>query len=134
MIYGVGTDLVNSNRIEILLNRFGDRFLKKIFSKQEIEDSKNSFNKPLFFSKKFAGKEAVWKALSPPSNHTLHFNEIEILSCKSGRPYVNLIGKTKNIIKKYEISLNGSFNFHLSLSDEKPNALAFIIIFLAQVN
>ena len=134
MIYGIGTDLINSERVEKLLNKFGNKFLVKIFSKEEIKNSKNSYSKALYFSKKFAGKEAFWKAISPNKDNTLHFNEIEILSYDSGKPYINLIGMTKNKVFNLEKSLNCKFNFHISISDEKPNALAFVIIFLAHLN
>ena len=134
MIYGVGTDLINSERVEKLLNKFGNKFLSKVFSNQEIKNSETAYNKALFFSKKFAGKEAFWKAISPNRDNTLHFNEIEILSNKNGKPYVNLIGMTKNKVVTLEKSLNCKFNFYISISDEKPNALAFVIIFLAHVN
>ena len=134
MIYGIGTDLVNSERVEKLLTKFGNKFLFKIFSKKEINNSKTSFNKALYFSKRFAGKEAFWKAMSPNKENTLYFNEIEILSNNNGKPYVNLIGVTKKKIFNLEKSLNSTFNFHISISDEKPNALAFVIIFLAHVN
>ena len=134
MIYGIGTDLINSERVEKLLNKFGNKFLSKIFSIQEIKNSKSSYDKALYFSKRFAGKEAFWKAISPNQKETLHFNEIEILSNKNGKPYINLIGKTNNKILNLEKSLNCTFNFHISISDEKPNALAFVIIFLAHVN
>ena len=134
MIYGIGTDLVNSERVEKLLTKFGNKFLFKIFSKKEINNSKTSFNKALYFSKKFAGKEAFWKAMSPNKENTLYFNEIEILSNNNGKPYVNLIGMTKNKVSYVEKSLNCKFDFHISISDEKPNALAFVIIFLAHIN
>ena len=134
MIYGIGTDLINSKRVEKLLNKFGEKFLFKVFSNTEIDNSKNSYNKALYFSKRFAGKEAFWKAVSPNKENTLYFNEIEILSNKNGKPYINLIGKTNNKILNLEKSLNCTFNFHISISDEKPNALAFVIIFLAHLN
>jgi len=134
MIYGIGTDLINCKRVEKLLNKFGNKFLFKIFSNEEIKNSKTSYNKGLYFSKKFAGKEAFWKAISPNKDNTLHFNEIEILSNETGKPYVNLIGMTKNKVSNLEKSLNCKFNFHISISDEKPNALAFVIIFLAHLN
>ena len=134
MIYGIGTDLVNSERVEKLLTKFGNKFLFKIFSKKEINNSKTSFNKALYFSKKFAGKEAFWKAMSPNKKNTLYLNEIEILSNNNGKPYVNLIGMTKNKVSYLEKSLNYKFDFHISISDEKPNALAFVIIFLAHIN
>ena len=134
MIYGIGTDLINSERVEKLLNKFGEKFLFKVFSNEEIDNSKNSYNKALYFSKRFAGKEAFWKAMSPNKKNTLYLNEIEILSNNNGKPYVNLIGMTKNKVSNLEKSLNCRFNFHISISDEKPNALAFVIIFLAHLN
>ena len=134
MIYGIGTDLINSERVEKLLTKFGNKFLFKIFSKKEINNSKTSFNKALYFSKRFAGKEAFWKAMSPNKENTLYFNEIEILSTNNGKPYVNLIGMTRNKVSYLEKSLNYKFDFHISISDEKPNALAFVIIFLAHIN
>ena len=60
MIYGIGTDLINSERVEKLLTKFGNKFLFKIFSSEEIKNSKISYNKALYFSKRFAGKEAFW--------------------------------------------------------------------------
>ena len=134
MIYGIGTDLINSERVEKLLNKFGEKFLFKVFSNKEIDNSKNSYNKAMYFSKKFAGKEAFWKAVSPNKENTLHFNEIEILSNENGKPYINLIGKTKNRVSDLEKSVNYKLNFQISISDEKPNALAFVIIFLAHLN
>ena len=133
MIYGVGTDLINSKRVEKLFDKFGDKFLFKIFSKKEINNSKTSFNKALYLSKRFAGKEAFWKAISPNRDNTLHFNEIEILSNNDGKPYINLIGMTKDKVYNLEKSLNCKFNFNISISDEKPNALAFVIIVLAHI-
>ena len=134
MIYGIGTDLINSKRVEKLLNKFGNKFLFKIFSNKEIKNSKTSYNKALYFSKRFAGKEAFWKAISPNIDNTLYFNEIEILSNESGKPFINLIGMTENRVSNLEKSLNRRFDFHISISDEKPNALAFVIIFLAHIN
>ena len=134
MIYGIGTDLINSERVAKLLNKYGEKFLFKVFSNEEINNSKNSYNKALYFSKRFAGKEAFWKAVSPNKENTLYFNEIEILSNENGKPYINLIGRTKNRVSDLEKSLNCKLNFHISISDEKPNALAFVIIFLAHLD
>ena len=134
MIYGIGTDLVNSDRVERLLNKFGNKFLFKIFSNEEINNSKKSHNKALYFSKRFAGKEAFWKAMSPNREDVLHFNQIEILSNENGKPFINLLGMTKNKVSEIEKSLDCEFKFQISISDEKPNALAFVIIFLAHVN
>ena len=108
-------------------------FYLKFSVKKKLKTQKH-LNKALYFSKRFAGKEAFWKAMSPNKEDTLYFNEIEILSSDNGKPYVNLIGMTKNKVSNLEKSLNCKFNFHISISDEKPNALAFVIIFLAHIN
>ena len=131
-ILGIGVDIIENKRIKKSLKN--SNFKKRIYSHKEIRLSVKSINKVSFFSKRFAGKEAFWKAFSPSQDLVLHFNEIEILSKRNGKPYLNLIGKTKTRIKDFEKSLNGTFNYHISLSDEKPNAIAFVIIFLAQVN
>lgn len=134
MIYGIGTDLIDSRRINVLIQKFGNRFLKKFFSHNEIQIGRKTYNKELFFSKRFAGKEAFWKALSPEKTNTVYFRDIEILSSKTGRPFVNVIGKTKNLLLVKEKLFKKSFVFDVSLSDEPPFALAFIIISLAQKN
>ena len=132
MIFGIGTDLVDSRRIDKLINKYGYKFLNKFFSKEEIENSNKTFSRSLFFSKRFAGKEAFWKAISPEKKNTIYFKDIEILSEMTGRPYIKIIGKTKNLITNKEKLINKNLVFDVSLSDEPPYALAFIIISLAQ--
>jgi len=134
MIYGIGTDLIDSRRIDSLIKKFGDRFLEKFFSYKEIKIANKTYSKQLFFSKRFAGKEAFWKAFSPEKTNTVYFKDIEILSSKTGRPFINIKGKTKKLLSIKEKSINKSFVFDVSLSDEPPFALAFIIISLAQKN
>lgn len=132
MIYGIGTDLIDSRRIDGLIKKFGNRFLEKFFSYKEIKFSNKTYSKELFFSKRFAGKEAFWKALSPKKTNTVYFKDIEILSSNTGRPFINVKGKTKKLLSIKEKSINKSFVFDVSLSDEPPFAIAFIIISLAQ--
>ncbi len=65
MIYGIGTDLINSERVEKLLNKFGEKFLFKVFSNEEIDNSKNSYNKALYFSKDLLVKKLFGKLYHP---------------------------------------------------------------------
>ncbi len=64
MIYGIGTDIINSNRIKKIINKYNDRFINKFFGNEEIEISKTKFNKNLFFfqkdlpQRKLSGKHA----------------------------------------------------------------------------
>ena len=61
MIYGIGTDILNSDRIKKLINKYNYKFINKFFGKDEICASKSKFNKYLFFSKRFAAKELFGK-------------------------------------------------------------------------
>ncbi len=131
MIYGIGTDIINSNRIKKIINKYNDRFINKFFGNDEIEISKTKFNKILFFSKRFAAKEAVWKAFSPIKFGCIKFRDVQVISDKRGKPKINISGETLKFIENIEKSINNKFHFHISLSDEPPHALAFVIIFLA---
>ena len=132
MIYGIGTDILNSGRIKKILNIYGDKFLNRFFSKEEIKLSKKKFNKFLFFSKRFAVKEAFWKAYSPKKNEILKFKDIEVISDNEGKPSVALLGDTYKLLNKIEKNNNSKFKFHVSISDEPPNVIAFVIISLAR--
>ena len=131
MIYGIGTDIINSERIKKIILKFDKKFIFKFFGKNEIELSKNKYDKYLFFSKRFAAKEAFWKAISPEKIGNVYLKDIEVLSNKFGKPEIYVFGKTKKFIKKKEIQMKKKFKFYISISDEPPNVIAFVIIFLA---
>ena len=63
MILGIGNDLINIERIENTLTKFGNRFVSRVFTTVEIEKSENRFNRSASYAKRFAAKEAVTKAL-----------------------------------------------------------------------
>ena len=63
MILGIGNDLINIERIENTLTKFGNRFVNRVFTTVEIEKSENRFNRSASYAKRFAAKEAVTKAL-----------------------------------------------------------------------
>lgn len=119
-IFGIGTDIVQQSRIQALFERFGERFIKRILS---LEEQKlfHEFNQScVFLAKRFAAKEAVSKALGIGIGKTLAFNEISVTNLPSGQPIVRLLGKAQPLSAGKEI--------HISLSDEKEYALAFVII------
>ena len=131
MIYGIGTDILNSDRIKKLRNKYNHKFLNKFFGKEEIQISKSKSNKNLFFSKRFAAKEAFWKAISPIEPGSIKFKDIQIISEINGKPKIKISGETLKFIGNIERSINNKFHFYISLSDEPPTVLAFVIIFLA---
>jgi len=125
-IFGIGTDIVSVDRIKKSLKN--KNFLKRIFNKKEIlkcNKLKTSIN---CFAKRFAAKEAFSKALGTGISNGISFNEIIILNKKTGRPYINIIGQTKKILKK---KFKGKkTKVSLSISDEKKYAVAFVTISL----
>ena len=123
-ILGIGTDLVDISRVHKLLEK-NKTFKKRIFSIKEIKYCESKKNKTACYSKRFAAKEAFVKALGIGISRGVSFNEISINNNKNGAPYIELIGKTKKIVK----NLNNNKNkIYLSLSDEKKYALAMVVI------
>ena len=123
-LFGVGTDIIQVNRLKKSLNK--KPFLSRIYSKEEILKCKRSKVNSNCFAKRFAAKEAFSKALGTGISKGISFNEIVVLNEKSGKPYIKLINKTKKIVerkikkKRYKISL--------SIADEKDYAVAFVTI------
>tara|TARA_A100001011_G_C14263067_1_gene823422 strand:+ start:1401 stop:1784 length:384 start_codon:yes stop_codon:yes gene_type:complete len=123
-IYGIGTDIANVNRIKISLKK--KNFINRIFNKIEIKKCSSQMNKANCFAKRFAAKEAFSKALGTGISGGINFNEIVIHNIRSGKPKIKLEGKTRKIVNK--IFNKKRFNIFLSLSDDKPFAVATIVI------
>ena len=125
-IFGIGTDIVSIDRIKnSLRNR---NFINRIFNEKEILKCKKINNSINCYAKRFAAKEAFSKALGTGISNGINFNEIIILNKKSGKPYINVIGQTKKILKmKFK---RRKSKISLSLSDEKKYAVAFVTISL----
>ena len=132
MIIGIGTDILNLERLNKIINKYDQKFIDRIYGKSEIKISKNkSINSINFFGKRFSAKEATWKALSLNRGDGLFFKEIEILNDINGRPYLFFSGKTKQFIENKEKNLEAKLKFDLSLSDDPPFVIAFVVISLA---
>ena len=122
-IIGIGVDIVNNERIKKVIKN--KNFIKRIYSDSEIKDSKKKQNKVNFFAKRFAAKEAFVKSLGTGLREKINLKDISIINNKLGKPYFLINKKIKNIIKK-KFRVN-SFNFFLSISDEKKYSIAFVI-------
>ena len=132
MIFGIGTDILEISRIDKILKKYNQTFVDRVFGTNEIKIIENkSKNISLFLGKRFAAKEAVWKALSPKRGDGLVFKEIEILNNLNGKPYLFFSGHTQKYIMNKEIELNSKLIFDISISDEPPYVLAFVVISLA---
>tara|TARA_B110000116_G_C16597653_1_gene473514 strand:+ start:385 stop:780 length:396 start_codon:yes stop_codon:yes gene_type:complete len=125
-IFGIGTDIVNINRIHRSLQKNGLNFKNKIFSKKEINYCDNKKNSSAFYAKRFAAKEAFSKALGTGIKKGITLKNIEILNNPSGQPFILLKGKLHSYLTKKIKSKK--YDIHLSLSDDKPWAQATVII------
>ena len=132
MIIGIGTDILDLTRIKKILNKYDKKFVDRIFGKNEIKNIQSKINiSDNYFAKRFAAKEATWKALSPTRGEGIFFNEIETLNDMNGKPYLFFSGKTKKYIEKREKTSNAKLIFDISLSDNHPYVVAFVVISLA---
>ena len=123
-IIGIGVDLVNNKRIKSSIKN--KKFVIRTFCKNEILYSKKIINKTNYFSKRFAAKEALVKAIGIGFRDGLNFKDIQVLNNKLGKPDYIITPKLKNLIKKIKKVKN--FNLFLSISDEKDYSIAFAII------
>ncbi len=132
MIIGIGTDILNLERLNKIINKYDQKFIVRVYGKNEIKISKSKLiNSINYFGKRFSAKEATWKALNPTRGEGLFFKEIEILNDINGRPYLFFSGKTKLFIEKKEKNLKAKLKFDISLSDDAPFVIAFVVISLA---
>ena len=124
-IYGIGTDIVNINRIKNAIKKNNKDFKKKIYTNFEIKICEKRTNKTECFAKRFAAKEALFKAIG--FKNKLDFKDVEIRNNPSGTPKYQIKGNSLKNLKK--LFKNKKFKIHLSLSDDKPWAVASVIIF-----
>jgi holo-[acyl-carrier protein] synthase len=114
----IGIDLIEIHRIQESISRWGERFLKRIYTEAELKVYRDKIES---LAARFAAKEAVMKALNVRSN-SISWQEIEVLASPSGKPEINLSGKAAN--QAHELGLCG---FEISLSHTKENAVAIVI-------
>ena len=124
-IYGIGTDIVNVNRIKNVIKKNNKAFKNRIYTSFEIKTCEKRTNKAECFAKRFAAKEALFKAVG--IGKKLQFNDVEVRNNPSGAPKFVIKGVSLKNLKK--IFKNKKFKIHLSLSDDKPWAVASVIIF-----
>jgi holo-[acyl-carrier protein] synthase len=122
-IIGTGVDIVENSRIKKSIAN--NSFLNRVFTNKEILFSKKIKNKTSYFAKRFAAKEAFVKSLGTGFRYGLNLKDISIINDKLGKPSFFINKKIKNLIKK-RFKIN-SFNFFLSISDEKKYSIAFVV-------
>ena len=123
-ILGIGVDLIKNQRIKRLIKK--NNFIKRTFSKKEIDHFKKYRNNDNYYSKRFAAKESFSKAFGTGIRNDLNFKDIEILNNRLGKPYFLKNKKIDKLIdKRFKTK---KYNLFLSISDEKDYSIAFTII------
>jgi len=127
MILGIGTDIVDARRIGKAIEKFPTKFIARIFTEAEQHAAAALPQPQVYFAKRFAAKEAVYKALSGAGVRGLGWLQAETLSRQNGAPLLRLTGQCKTAL---EAMTPDGYKAHISisLSDEPPYALAFVII------
>lgn len=123
MIFGIGTDVVEVMRIKESLSKFGDQLAKKILTAAEMQTYQSVTIKENFLAKRFAAKEAFAKAIGQGLRGDINLQSIEVVHDILGKPSFKLHSKIEMILKQSKIS-----RCHLSISDEKNIAVAFVIL------
>jgi len=124
MIYGVGMDLIQVERIAQAWERWGSRFEEKIFSRAEVRCCRSRFNPASCLAMRFAAKEAFSKAVGLGlRSDKLLWRDIEVTHNEQGKPSFVLLGTAAQIAQ--DLGLKAS---HLSMADEGGLAQAFVIV------
>ena len=127
MIYGNGIDIIDINRIKLVIDKYGNKFKKRCFSVSEIERSEKRLNSTESYAKRYAAKEACAKALGTGLARGVFWKDIEVENNQYGKPFIKLHGKAKEIFKN--MNRNSNMQIEVSLSDEKKYAIANVTIY-----
>ena len=123
-ILGIGVDIIDNSRITKSIKN--NLFIKRIFSNSEILIAKKIKDKKSYYSKRFAAKEAFAKSIGIGFRNNLNFKDISIVNNKLGKPSFIINEKIQKIVKKQ--FKTSSFNFFLSISDEKKYSVAYVVL------
>ncbi len=125
MIIGIGTDIAAIDRIERILNRYEDAFLRKVFTSAEIEYCSAKARPAIHFAGRWSAKEAFYKALSHGMQQHSFWKSIEITPATQGRhPRIRVISESL----KTALSRAGVSDIHLSISHESHFSVAFVVL------
>lgn len=123
MVLGLGTDLIETRRVQESIDRFGERFLERIFTAEEIAYCTRKKNAAESFAARFAAKEAGAKALGTGISHGVSWKEFEVKRETSGRPSLHLTGRAAEWAKAM-----GVRRVQLSLTHSRELAMAVVVV------
>ena len=128
MIVGLGSDLCNIERIQASLDRFGDRFVQRVFTPvEQAKAARRPFTRAGTLAKRFAAKEAFSKAVGTGFRRGVFMRDIGVVNAASGAPTLALAGGAKTALDLL-IPERHVARIHLTLTDDHPWAQAFVIV------
>ncbi|MEQ1716212.1 MAG: holo-ACP synthase [Hyphomicrobium sp.] len=127
MIVGIGNDICDIRRVEKTLERFGERFLAKVFTDEERRKAFTRAHPARTLAKRFAAKEAMAKALGTGFRSGVHLKDIGVINAATGRPTLHLQGGAAKRLALL-IPPGYSARIDVTLTDEYPLAEAVVII------
>ena len=127
MILGLGNDIIDIRRVEKTIERYGERFLLRVFTDTERRKSDARALRAASYAKRFAAKEACAKALGTGFRHGVYWRDMGVVNLPSGRPTLELTGGAARVLERltpegHEVRID------LTITDDFPTAQAIVII------
>jgi holo-[acyl-carrier protein] synthase len=127
MILGLGSDMIDIRRIERSLERFGDRFVARVFTAIEQDKSERRRQRAASYAKRFAAKEACSKALGTGISRGVFWRDMGVVNLPGGKPTMKLEnGAAKRLAEMLPTGYQA--HIHLTITDDYPLAQAFVVI------
>ncbi len=120
MIKAIGTDIVEIDRFHSALQRWGDRFIKRILTDDEIQYCLKKANHVESMAARFAAKEAVIKCLLPADQQEFKWHDVQVLNHSSGKPYIIVLNRLADSLQNCDILV--------SLSHSEKSAVAVVLL------
>jgi len=122
-VVGIGTDILEIARLSKMSDAVREKLARRLLTDNEYQKYQQLTFKVPYLAKRWAGKEAMAKAIGTGIADGVSFQHIEIISLESGKPVVELSGRALELVK-----LLGANHWHISLSDEESYATAFVVL------
>jgi holo-[acyl-carrier protein] synthase len=127
MIIGIGSDMIDIRRIEKAIERYGDRFLDRIFTETERKKSERRTARGASYAKRFAAKEACAKALGTGLRRGVFWRDMGVVNLPSGQPTMELTGGAARQLETLTPA-GHTAHIHITITDDFPLAQAFVLI------
>ncbi|MBO6902313.1 MAG: holo-ACP synthase [Rhizobiaceae bacterium] len=127
MIVGIGSDLIDIRRVEATLERFGERFVNRVFTPVEQARSERRRQRAASYAKRFAAKEACAKALGTGLARGVFWRDMGVVNLRGGKPTMKLTGGAAKRLNELLPENHRAF-IHITITDDHPLAQAFVII------